>query len=71
MRFDSDFEENEASSSLSSTVEVKSRGPTDQEDGSTRAKKMSKEDWHRRGELSSGFSSKRHHLKFKYVCRSY
>jgi len=65
MEFDPRFEENEMSSILKfdcrSGVHKMcwSRGWFD------KINKMSMEDWRRKEELSSGFSSKRHYLKFK------
>lgn len=71
MKFDLDFKENEMSLILKFDCRSEVQKICWSKEWFDRVKKMSKEDWHRKEELSSGFSSKRHYLKFKYVCSSY
>jgi len=71
MKFDLNFKENAMSSILKSDCRSEVQKMRRSRGWFEKMKKMSKEDWHRKEELSSGFSLKRHYLKFKNVCSSY
>jgi hypothetical protein len=71
MKFDLDFEENEASSSLKFDSRSEDQKIGCSKDWSDGEKKMSKNGWHQREELNDGFSSKRRCFEFKYARSSY